>query len=275
MKDLGFVEIARLLERKQGSSLVGLTRETVPLAEGWMIFDGQGSPLNKTCGIGLGRPLTEAELDGIITFFTERGVEPIVELCPFVPPGLIQALGQRGFVLREFVNALVRDLQGGREPRAMMPSGWPPGITVERVDPADAAAVREYAEVSASGFLPEGMAVPEVFLQFSTKAASMPGYDLYVAREGRTLVGAGGCESGEGVTLLFGTSVKPAWRRRGIQQALIAARLERGKERGSRLAVINSGPGIPTERNATRLGFGMAYTRAVLVKPGAGLTPAP
>ncbi|MBN1206709.1 MAG: GNAT family N-acetyltransferase [Myxococcaceae bacterium] len=273
MRELSFVEIARLLERKQGSSLVGLARETVPLAEGWMIFDGQGSPVNKACGIGLGRPLTEAEIDGIVTFFTERGAEPTVELCPFVPPALIQALGKRGFILREFMNALIRDLPAGGEPRAMLTSGWPSGITVERVDPSDAALVREFAEVSSSGFLPEGMAVPEVFLDFSTKASRLPGYDLFVAREGRTIVGAGGCESGEGVTLLYGTSVKPAWRRRGIQQALIAARLERGRERGSRLAVINSGPGIPTERNATRLGFAMAYTRVVLVKPGPGLTP--
>jgi GNAT superfamily N-acetyltransferase len=69
--------------------------------------------------------------------------------------------------------------------------------------------------------------------------------------------------------------VKPAYRRRGIQQALIVARLERGRERGSRQAFIISGPGIPTERNATRLGFGMAYTRVVLVKRGEGLMPSP
>lgn len=30
-------------------------------------------------------------------------------------------------------------------------------------------------------------------------------------------------------------------------------------------------PGIPTERNALRLGFHVAYTKAILVQPGEGL----
>lgn len=94
-----------------------------------------------------------------------------------------------------------------------------------------------------------------------------------MARIGREAVGAAGCQSSEGVTQMFGASVKPACRRRGIQQALIAARAEHGRTLGSRMAVIHSKPGIPTERNSARLGFQMAYVRAVLVKHGEGLVP--
>jgi GNAT superfamily N-acetyltransferase len=275
MTGLDFTEIARLVERKQGTSLEGLAREVVPVAEGWMIFDAPGSPVNKICGIGLGRALTEAELDGLVTFFSERGSEPKVELSPFTPPALLEGLARRGFVLREFENVLVRELQAGGQPREMLPGGWPEGVSIERVEPTNEGQVHDYIQVAFGGFLPEGVEMPEALVEFGRKCARARGYDLFMARVGGEVVGAGGCESGEGVTLLFGTSVKASHRRRGIQQALMVARLERGQQLGSRLAVINSRPGIPTERNATRLGFGMAYSRAVLTKSGEGLVPSP
>ncbi len=275
MNGMDFSEIARLVERKQATSLFGLSREHAPLAEGWMIFGGPGSYLNKACGFGLERPLTDAELDGLVAFFAQRGVEPKVELSPFVPQALLAGLAARGFVLREFENVLAQPLSPGDQPLNPLPGGWPAEVTIDRVDPSDEAAVREFIEVSNSGFLPEGAPVPEVFMESGLKALRAPTYDSYVARVGREVVGAGGCESSDGSTALFGTSVKPAYRKRGIQQALIAKRLERAREKGSRLAFIISGPGIPTERNAARLGFHMAYTRAVLVKHGEGLEPSP
>ena len=156
-----------------------------------------------------------------------------------------------------------------------MPEGGPKGISIEQVDPSNERQVHEYIQVAFGGFFPEGTELPEPIVAFGKTCAGARGYNLFIAREGGEAVGAGGCESGEGVTLLFGTSVKASHRRRGIQQVLMAARLERGRELGSWLAVINSRPGIPTERNAARLGFGMAYSRAVLVKPGPGLVPSP
>jgi len=275
MNDLDFPGIARVVERKQATAAAELARESQPFAEGWLAFGGPGSYVNKACGFGLEGPLTDAALDGLVAFFVQRGVEPKVELSSFTPPALLAGLASRGFVLKEFENVLARPLPPSEEPRALLPQGWPSGVTVERVDPADEAALREYVTVSASGFLPEGEPVPDVFMEAGLKGGRSATYDSYVARVGREVVGAGGCESSGGSTALFGTSVKPAFRRRGVQQALIAARLERGRERGSRLAFIISGPGIPTERNAVRLGFSMAYTRVVLVKRGEGLVPSP
>ncbi|WP_224367351.1 GNAT family N-acetyltransferase [Hyalangium versicolor] len=270
-----FLEIARLVEHKQAAAAAELALEAQPLAEGWLAFGGRGSYVNKACGFGLGRPISEPELDEIVTFFSSRGVEPRIELSPFVPAALLEGLDRRGFVLQRFGNVLARELSPDTPLRAGLPFGWPQGVTVERVDPRDTAAVHEYVEVSESGFLAEGELLPKEFLEIGIKAVQRPVQDAFVARIGREVVGAGGCESSGGVTALFGTSVKPAWRGRGIQQALIVARLERGLERGSQLAVIISGPGIPTERNAARLGFSMAYSRVSLVKHGAGLTPSP
>jgi GNAT superfamily N-acetyltransferase len=107
------------------------------------------------------------------------------------------------------------------------------------------------------------------------RAVNRPEHDGFIAYLDGVAVGAGGCATREGVTSLFGTSVRPAFRGRGIQQALMAARLERAVALGSQLADITSRPGIPTERNAARLGFQMAYARIVLVKRGPGLIPSP
>jgi GNAT superfamily N-acetyltransferase len=275
MNNRSFIEIARLVERKQAAAAAELARESRPLAEGWLAFGGRGSYVNKAAGFGLDRPITEPELDELVTFFTSRGVEPRVELSPFVPPPLLEGLARRGFGLQRFGNVLTRKILQGDGLRALLPLGWPEGVTIERVDPRDDAAVRKYVEISESGFLAEGELLPAEFLEVGIKAVRRPVQDAFLARAGREAVGAGGCESSGGVTTLFGTSVKPAWRGRGIQQALIVARLERGRERGSQLAVIISGPGIPTERNAARLGFEMAYSRVTLVKHGEGLLPSP
>jgi GNAT superfamily N-acetyltransferase len=273
MDDWSFVDIARLVERKQAAAVAELARESRPLAEGWLAFAGPGAYVNKACGFGFDRPLTEPELDELVTFFTSRGVEPRVELSPFAPASLLEGLARRGFVLQRFGNVLARKIPPGDALRALLPHGWPAGLSIERVDPKDAAAVREYVEISESGFLAEGELLPQDFLEVGIKAVQRRSQDAFVARLGGEAVAAGGCESSEGATVLFGTTVKPAWRGRGIQQALIVARLERGRERGSRLAVIISGPGIPTERNAARLGFEMIYSRVTLVKHGEGLVP--
>lgn len=273
MKDWSFIDIARRVEHRQALAAAELARDSRPLAEGWLACDGPGSYVNKACGLGLGRPLTEAELEELEAFFTTRGVEPRVELCPFVAPALLEALAKRGFVLQQFANVMVRPLSAKDVYRELLPLGWPEGVTVERVNPEDAAAVREYVELAESGFLQDGEPLPPEFLELGIKAVRRPVQDAFVARSGGEAIGAGGCESRDGLTALFGTSVKTAWRGRGVQQALIAARLERGRERGSQLAVVISGPGIPTERNAARLGFAMAYSRVILVKHGAGLKP--
>ena len=105
--------------------------------------------------------------------------------------------------------------------------------------------------------------------------AEAPGFAATVAYVDGEIAGAAGSSYRGGVMSLFGTSVLPRFRRRGIQQALIIARLGRGLSLHADLASITSHPGIPTERNAARLGFQFAYARAVMVKRGPGLVPSP
>lgn len=274
MFDQTFEEISRVVERKQAQAAVRMGDEGGELADGWIAFGGVGSFVNKACALGLRREVTGAELDELARFFESRGVEPKVELSPFAHPSVVNGLAERGFALREFENVLAASLSPDRL-ASLRARPVSPEIRIQRVDPSDEALVLEYIRVAGSGFVPEGEQMPESFITASVRALNAPGNDGYVARVGDELAGAGGCESGDGVTALFGTTVKPQFRKRGIQQALIAARLLRGAELGSTLGVIISRPGIPTERNASRLGFEMAYTRAILTRRGPGLVASP
>lgn len=266
MFELTYDEIARRVERKDAEAARALSTEAAPLADGWMTSAGDAAYLNRAAGFGFERPLTDEELDSLVEFFASRKLDAKVELSPFVHPSLLEGLAKRNFRLVGFENVQAITLRPSLRD-ANPVHGWPPGVTVEKVDPNDEHQVRQYVQVSGSGFLPEGTQMPDAFIEAGIRAVRHPTSDAYLARVDGEIAGGGGCESSLGVTVLFGTTVKPEFRRRGIQQALILARLQRGLELGSQLGVIMSRPGIPTERNATRLGFQMAYTRAVLVRP--------
>jgi GNAT superfamily N-acetyltransferase len=267
--------LAGRIEHGQADALVELALEAHPVAGGWMTFGGRGAFLNKACGLGLVGPVPQRAVEELVNFFQSRGVQPQVEVCPYVHPSLLAELASAGFQLREFENVLVRCLEEAEDFRLALRAPWPAGLLIRRVDRGDAGAVEEYVRLSTHGFFPAGKAMSEGFLRATHKAPLLPHYDSFVARLDGLAVGASGCASRAGLTTLFGTSVLPGFRGRGIHQALIAARLERASERGSPLATIVSHAGLATERNAVRLGFRLAFTRAILVRAGEGLDASP
>jgi len=273
---LDFLATARRLEAIQAEFVRDLARDSEPVAGGWMAANGQGSYLNKAVGVGFDGEPAEAELERIERFHSSRGIEPRIELTAFAPLGLLRRIAERGFVLQEFEHTLVLPVDRGLAGlEARLPAGRPAGVRIEPLDPTDGAQVRTFVLTSASGFLPEGGPLPDSYLETGLKAAVAPDHHGFLAYVGEHVAGAAGSSYRRGVMSLFGTSVFPAFRRRGIQQALIAARLGRALSLGAELASITSHPGIPTERNAARLGFQLAYVRAVLVKRVPGLVPSP
>jgi hypothetical protein len=70
----------------------------------------------------------------------------------------------------------------------------------------------------------------------------------------------------DGVAQLAGSATATAHRRRGIQSALLAARLIDAAAAGCDLAVVTTKPASKSQQNVQRRGFDLLYTRAVLVK---------
>jgi GNAT superfamily N-acetyltransferase len=63
------------------------------------------------------------------------------------------------------------------------------------------------------------------------------------------------------VAALAGAGTLTMFRNRGVQTALLRARLDFARSRGSRLAMVSTRPGTVSQRNVERLGFRIAYTR--------------
>ena len=264
-------ELARRLEAHAASAMALLAPGSAPIASGLASFGGVGSYLNKACGFTPDHRFSEEDVAAIEGFFTSRGVEPRVELSPYVDPGAWALFAARGFVLLELETRLARALPPDEDLRGRLAHGWPEGLVVERIDRADREAIERYARASASGFVEPGAPITEPLLAFARTAAARPSFDGFIAQlDGRT-VGGGAGDSREGIVALVGASVAHDARGRGVQQALMVARMERGRARGATLATVTSAPGIGTERNALRLGFRVAYTLVVLVKRAPGL----
>jgi GNAT superfamily N-acetyltransferase len=267
-------QIARLEEPRQAAMLAAVTPEVRPFAGGVMGFHAPGSWQNQACGVGLDGPVSGAEIDAMIEFYSSRGVEPRVELSPFADETLIAGLANQQFVIREFESVLARELPAGEVLEDALPVAWPEGLELARVDAADAEGIARATEASLRGFYPEGE-IPRPMFEACRITLSLESTIVYLATIAGEVVAAGSVSVAGPVASLMGVSTKPEFRRRGIQLALIATRLAAARERGCVLATIGSRPGIPTERNAMRVGFAMAYNKVIVVRPRDGLTPSP
>ncbi|WP_437274769.1 GNAT family N-acetyltransferase [Sorangium sp. So ce375] len=266
MPKLSYAEIARIEERRLAVGTAAVVGCAEPIAGGSMAFDGDGSWGNFAVGLGLDGPVTGEDLDRLVAFYAARGAEPRIEVCPFAHGSLLRGLAERGFVLREFENVLARELAPDEDLRALVPQAGPEGLEIVRIDPGDDAQVRVFIDVATSGFRPADAPLSPALFEITRRLVAHPGCDSYLALVNGEPAGGGSVEvSGEGAAL-FGASVLPRFRERGIQQALIVRRLERVRERGCHLACISASPGIPTERNAMRLGFFMAYSKGIFTR---------
>jgi hypothetical protein len=276
------LDVARLDEPRMAAGFASIAVESREIGGGEMCRTGPGSWCNAAIGLGFQGEVAGGLLDEVIEYFVSKGIEPRVEVNPCADDSLIQRLSERGFVIRMFENTLARRLSTASPVLPIFPE--PAGLTIERVDPRDDAAVRHFAIVATSGFVPEGEAVNPHDLAASEKIVRAERTACYLARINGEPAGAGSMEvalpvatpTGEQrLCAMFGTSVLPAFRRRGVQQHLLARRMNDASAQGATVAIIGSKPGVATERNVLRMGFGVMYTRVVLVRPTAGCTPGP
>lgn len=236
-----------------------------------MVRAEPGSWMNQAVGLGLDGPVSPDVVDELIEYYTEKGIEPRIEHAPYADKALTQALEKAGFRVRNFETIFCRSLAGAGEISA--PRVPPAGLTIERVDPSDDAMVNLYAKTAVGGFFPPDFVVPDSYVESVVRMVRHPRTISVAAWLDGAMVGAGAMEIVGEMSALFGMSTKEGYRRRGIQQAVIAYRLNLAREHGAKLATIGARPGIPTERNVQRMGFMAAYTKVALVRPGEGLTP--
>jgi ketosteroid isomerase-like protein/GNAT superfamily N-acetyltransferase len=254
--------IARSSEAARRRS--GTAGFVIPVAGGVASFAGEGSPYNKVAGLGFGGVPDPAALDDIEKAFAAFGSPIQIELAHLADPAIGALLAGRGYRLESFENVLGRALTG--EPERVMP----PGVEVR---PSGEEEFETWLDVVAEGSVhPDTQGVPwheefsrEAIIEAERDSAAA-GDMRYAALRDGVIVGGATMRVSEGVAQLTGAATVPAHRRRGVQTALLSARLADAAAAGCDVAVIITQPGSKSQQNAQRQGFDLLYTRAVLVK---------
>lgn len=70
-----------------------------------------------------------------------------------------------------------------------------------------------------------------------------------------------------GLAQLGGAATVPAFRKRGVQAALLHARLTHARSLGCTMATVSAIPGNGSCRNIERAGFSFAYTATIMTHP--------
>src|ERR1051325_3624227 len=115
------LELARRLERAEARSNANVVEARarafpdrgatwIEVAGTYAMFDGAGSPVTQTFGLGLFEPITAEHLDTIEEFFRSRGAEVFHEVCPLADPSVPQLFRERNYQPVEFSNVLYRPI---------------------------------------------------------------------------------------------------------------------------------------------------------------------
>jgi N-acetylglutamate synthase-like GNAT family acetyltransferase len=94
----------------------------------------------------------------------------------------------------------------------------------------------------------------------------VPGTSRLLARLDGVVAGGASLYLREGIAMLCGAATLPASRRRGVQSALLHARLAQARTAGCDLAVVTTQPGSKSQENVQKAGFELIYSRAILVR---------
>jgi GNAT superfamily N-acetyltransferase len=237
-----------------------------PIAGGAAVLAGPGSPFNKVIAAGFSDPGEAADWALIEREHDARQAKVQVECSTLADPRTATMLTERGYRLVGFENVLARRLSHE------VPQAGTSEVSVSVIDDRDK---KLWMETLTSSFLHPDVFDGPVSHESFDRAALERAYELFGALGGvvrlmahrqTEVAGGGSLYLHDGVALLCGAGTLPAHRRRGVQAALLQARLAHAGARGCDLAVVTTQPGSKSQENVQRAGFELIYSRAILVK---------
>jgi ribosomal protein S18 acetylase RimI-like enzyme len=222
-------------------------------------------------GIGFRGPVPEAALTALERAYDECAAPVRVELATSADNAAARMLSRRGYQLIGFEHVLVFNLRHRMEDRSKAGDA----IVVAPATTGDASV---WADAVATGFAhpddrPYGEATEtftrDMIARVMVDMFDMSGFRAYLARIDGIVVGGAGMRVADGIAQLCGAATLPDFRRRGVQNALLATRLALAAVEGCDVAVVTTEPASRSQQNAERQGFALAYARAILVRDAA------
>lgn len=222
-----------------------------------------GRKLNHVTGAGMGAPFKASELAELENMYTAQGLETQIDLCPHAHGGTLALLAERGYTVNAFSNTYVCKLTAP-DVRSAAASG------IEVVDDQAWVGAR-FAVHSVAGFSVQAVSRPPALLAALAQIAQhRSDTRLFAASIDGQIAGTAGMSLIETPTGLLAhlyiASTLPAWRGRGVQLALLHARLDAARDAGCTLASVTARPANASARNTERAGFSLAYTKATFSK---------
>jgi GNAT superfamily N-acetyltransferase len=236
----------------------------LPVGGGVAIFSGPDSPSNKMIGLGFDGPVDTQQLEHVESQFTARSARLQAEVSTLADPSLHGLLCSRGYVPSGFENVLGHPLSTNVQPA-------PDHVSVIPATPAE---FETFADVIIDAFAhPDtggvgGDATPpsEELRRWILLTLSLPGFRPYLAHIDGQVAGAASMRIDDRIAQFSGAGTLPTFRRRGVQTALLRARLAFAASAGCDLAVIVTQPASKSQQNSQREGFSLLCARQLLVK---------
>jgi GNAT superfamily N-acetyltransferase len=238
-----FADARRRLDPASGAT-------SIECAGAYAVFDGISSPVTQTFGLGLFDEATPAALDQLERFFTDRGAKTHHEVSPLSGVATTDGLCARGYRPIEMSSVMFRVVGAfGHDDR---------GIVVRVAGGAETAL---WTDVNIRGWAHGHPELTEFLQQAGALMTAREQNVCFIAESDGQPGAAGALFVHDGVALFAGATTAPEYRNRGLQSALLHARMRYAYEHGCDLAMMVAEVGSQSQRNAERAGFNVAYTR--------------
>jgi len=225
------------------------------IAGGTAYFFAPDVPMNKAACLGIDGDVSDADLDALTAFYTEREAPARVVVADFADPTLPARLEKRGYRAVDRRQALIGDL------RELA------GAYDERVRPA--ADILAWAIAATEAWPEADPSDPDAHLVGACLGYAPVTIPLEIVLDGKiAAVGATGIKDGMGA-LYFGNTL-PWARNRGLQTALIRHRIKLLQDRGARYVRATTAVEGASGRNSERAGLHVAYMRTGWERPTSG-----
>lgn len=259
------LELSRRLERAEGHAcrqFAEARRRLQPESDvAWAetgnvcaVFDGPDSPITQAFGFGVFAPVSADILRDIEGFFFSRGAHADLEVSPFAGVEGIGLLCERGYRPIEISSVTWQPLNAGAAGHHGSES-----IRVRVADTSDD--LQLWSSISARAWSHEHPELQAFLDEMGTLIAGREDTRCFIAEFDGVPGAAGALSIHDGVALFSGAATLPELRRRGLQSALLNARLSFSSGNGCDLAMMVAALGSESQRNAERQGFRIAYTR--------------
>ena len=214
--------------------------------------------LNRVMAVGIDAPTDQSELSAAVAWLDTNGAKNwAIQVSPQMRTPSLQSWLE--------ANKLVPSGNGwAKFVRSTSPS-QPDTSSHAKIDVrlAGKEAAETFGAVVQAGF-----GLPQVMAGWFSSLVNRPSWNTYIAYDGADAVATGAMFMADGSAWFGIDTTLPAYRGRGVQAALIAARLSDARSAGARVCTAETAyspapneEGYSSYRNYLRGGFGLAYVR--------------